>query len=172
MRLLFGMPLTYGNEQRQSKSATPPSCQLGDELMVINPGAARVNYVRDSLVFGKSYYPIPAWRVYGEAGWRLHPDGGGSVGVPVRHRASRLVDGKPRDAVVAIDCRLRKDEEVVCDVKIKPAGFAAAFWSDIAVWLRRLQRGVEPGAILSKLGKTDRHGLWYDFWAGQAVPDI
>ena len=76
---VFGFPITYGNEQWQFKFGyTHLSSHLGDELALRNIGLLinRVNYVRDSLLWGTSYYPIPAWRVYGEAALSFHHDGG------------------------------------------------------------------------------------------------
>jgi len=74
-----GIPLTYGIDQWQFKFAMYHlSSHLGDEFAIANPGSLdeRINYVRDALVLGASYYPHPAWRLYSEAGYSVNVDGG------------------------------------------------------------------------------------------------
>jgi hypothetical protein len=143
---VFGLPLTYGNEQWQFKFGYAHlSSHLGDEFMVGNPGVDRVNYVRDSLVWGTSYYPIPAWRVYGEAGWCFHPDGGaGPWDTQFGTELSRPgPTGNHVTPFVAFNGRVRKDEEVVGDMNFQ------------AGWLRR---GI--------LGQTLRYG--FDYYNGKS----
>ena len=73
----FGIPLTYGNELWQTKLAFyHDSAHLGDEYMIRNPGFTRINYSRDVLVWGNSVYPTSNLRLYAEAGWAFHEDGG------------------------------------------------------------------------------------------------
>jgi hypothetical protein len=45
------------------------SSHVGDEFLLKNPGFDRLNYYRDALVFGVSYFPIPKIRFYTEVGW-------------------------------------------------------------------------------------------------------
>jgi hypothetical protein len=72
-----GIPLTYGIDNWQFKLAVYHlSSHLGDEFIVANPGATRINYVRDEVVLGASYYPIPECRLYGEIGYAFNVDGG------------------------------------------------------------------------------------------------
>jgi hypothetical protein len=72
-----GVPLTYGCGPFQAKFAYYHlSSHLGDEFMLRNPGWTRINYVRDSLVLGTSYYPAESLRLYGEAAWAFRTDGG------------------------------------------------------------------------------------------------
>ena len=75
----FGIPLIYApNEQLQWKFAYYHlSSHIGDEFLVRNPGFTRVNFSRDVLVLGTSYFLRPAWRLYAETGWAFH-DGEGS----------------------------------------------------------------------------------------------
>jgi hypothetical protein len=61
-----GAYLTYGIEKWQFKFGYYHlSSHLGDELAIKDPAALadRINYVRDSLILGASYYPNPAWRL-------------------------------------------------------------------------------------------------------------
>jgi len=70
-----GVPLTYGVGAWQTKVAYYHlSSHLGDEYMLRNVGARRVNYSRDVLVIGQSYYLNDDVRLYGEAGWAFYSD--------------------------------------------------------------------------------------------------
>jgi hypothetical protein len=74
-----GVPLTYGINNWQFKfAAYHLSSHLGDEYAIANPGSLddRINYVRDALVLGASYYPHPVLRVYSEAAYAVNIDGG------------------------------------------------------------------------------------------------
>ncbi len=75
----FGVPLTYGSGNVQTKMAYYHlSAHLGDELLVRDRDrlASRINFSRDVLVLGMSSYVRPAWRLYGEVGWGFETDGG------------------------------------------------------------------------------------------------
>jgi len=70
-----GLPITYGIGRWQTKFAFYHlSSHLGDEFAIKNPGFRRINYSRDALVLGQSYYVTDALRVYGEAGWAYYSD--------------------------------------------------------------------------------------------------
>ncbi|MEM1303430.1 MAG: DUF1207 domain-containing protein, partial [Planctomycetota bacterium] len=73
----FGIPLTWGDERVQYEFGYYHlSSHIGDEFLVRNPGFVRVNYVRDVIKFGVSYYPVPQWRVYGQIGYSVFTSGG------------------------------------------------------------------------------------------------
>lgn len=75
----FGVPLTYGIDNWQFKFAYYHlSSHMGDEFAIRNPGAlaTRINYVRDSLVLGASYYIVPSVRLYSEVAYATNNDGG------------------------------------------------------------------------------------------------
>lgn len=70
-----GLPITYGRGPFQTKLAYYHlSSHLGDEFMLKNPQFPRINYSRDVLVWGNSYYPTDALRLYAEAGWAFYSD--------------------------------------------------------------------------------------------------
>ncbi len=72
-----GVPFTFGAGPYQVKLAYYHlSSHLGDEYLLKNPGARRINFSRDALVLGNSYYVTPDLRLYGEAGWAFYSDGG------------------------------------------------------------------------------------------------
>jgi len=73
----FGVPFILARNQWHWKFAYYHlSSHVGDEFLVRNPGFTRVNFSRDVLVFGASYFPLPAWRWYAEAGWAFYDDAG------------------------------------------------------------------------------------------------
>ena len=66
----FGIPITYGRGRYQTKVAYYHlSSHLGDEFMVMNPTVSRINFSRDVLVWGHSFYYTEDLRIYGEVGW-------------------------------------------------------------------------------------------------------
>lgn len=74
----FGVPLTWGYGKYQMKFAYYHlSSHLGDEYMLRHPGEfRRINYSRDVLVWGHSYYLLDDLRVYGEIGGAVYNTGG------------------------------------------------------------------------------------------------
>ena len=77
----FGVPLVYGVGRWQYKLAYyHNSAHLGDEYMLKYPqssgGYERLNYVRDCIVLGASWYPLDWMRLYGEAGYAFFNAGG------------------------------------------------------------------------------------------------
>lgn len=74
-----GVPLTYGVDSWQYKLAVYHlSSHLGDEYAINHPGSLddRINYVRDEVVLGASYYPELWCRLYAEIGYAFNSDGG------------------------------------------------------------------------------------------------
>lgn len=74
----FGVPLVYGVGRWQTKLAYyHNSAHLGDEFLIKHPLAfPRLNYVRDVIVWGNSFYPLDWLRIYGEVGWAFYTAGG------------------------------------------------------------------------------------------------
>lgn len=73
----FGIPLTYGRGRYQTKLAYYHlSSHLGDEWMLRSADWTRINYTRNALVWGHSYYLTDNLRIYAEAAWSFDTDGG------------------------------------------------------------------------------------------------
>jgi hypothetical protein len=73
----FGVPLVYGVGRWQTKLAYYHlSAHLGDEAMLKNGTFQRVNYLRDAMVWGNSYYLFDWMRIYGEVGYSFNNSGG------------------------------------------------------------------------------------------------
>lgn len=73
-----GVPLTYGTGCWQFKFGYYHlSSHMGDEYAIRTGNLAdRINYVRDALVLGASYYPDPRLRLYSEASYAMNATGG------------------------------------------------------------------------------------------------
>ncbi|MCX7413256.1 MAG: DUF1207 domain-containing protein [Planctomycetia bacterium] len=73
----FGIPLVFGIGRWQTKLAYYHlSAHLGDESMLKHQSFPRVNYLRDAMVWGNSYYLLDWMRIYGEVGYSFHNSGG------------------------------------------------------------------------------------------------
>lgn len=73
----FGIPLTYGSQNFQTKLAFYHlSSHVGDEYLVRYQTLSRINYSRDVVVWGNSWYLTSATRLYGEVGYAYYFDGG------------------------------------------------------------------------------------------------
>ncbi len=72
-----GLPLSWGYNRWRTKLAYYHlSAHVGDEFLIKNPTFQRINYVRDEIVLGQSYFLNEDWRIYGEAGYAFYTDGG------------------------------------------------------------------------------------------------
>jgi hypothetical protein len=164
-----GIPLTYGVNNWQFKFAVYHlSSHLGDEFAIANPGSLddRINYVRDSLVFGASYFPQPFIRLYAEAGWCFHFDGGAEpwefqFGTELSKPGPTGLQGTP---FLAINAHLREEVGFGGDINTQ------------AGWLWRNDSGqVMRAGVQYFNGKSSQYqtfsdseqqigfGLWYDF---------
>lgn len=71
-----GVPLTYGAGPIQFKFAFYHiSSHIGDQFLINNPTFSRVEYSRNALVFGTSYFPTDNLRLYGEVDWAFYTNG-------------------------------------------------------------------------------------------------
>jgi hypothetical protein len=166
---VFGLPFTWGDEQMQFKVGYAHiSSHLGDEYALSHPGslAQRVNYVRDSIEFGTSYYFVPAWRTYGELDWAFHRSGGAK---PLAFEFGTELSqpgptGRSFTPFMAMNARMRQEHDFGGDLAVQ------------AGWLRRniLDQTLRFGAHYYN-GKSSQSqflttseeqigmGLWYDF---------
>jgi hypothetical protein len=72
-----GVPLTVRRGPWEAKIGYYHiSSHLGDEYMLVNPTAERINYVRDSAVLGLGLRAHPDWRLYAEVGFAFYTAGG------------------------------------------------------------------------------------------------
>jgi hypothetical protein len=164
-----GVPVTYGIGNWQYKLAVYHlSSHLGDEFALAHPGSLddRINYVRDAIVLGASYFPHPAWRLYSEAAYAVNVDGGAEpwefqFGTELSRPGPTGPHGTP---FWAINGHLREEHE---------------FGGDVSTQLGWLWRGQSGQVVRIGLhyfnGKSSQYqtfddseeqigtGLWYDF---------
>jgi Protein of unknown function (DUF1207) len=70
-----GLPITYGYGAWRFKAGYYHlSSHLGDEFLLKNPNYPRLNFARDTLLFGTAYYLTDDLRIYGEVGWAFFTD--------------------------------------------------------------------------------------------------
>lgn len=68
-----GAPFTYGYGRHRVKLGYYHLCShLGDEFLIANPGFPRLNFVRDTIVLGYSFYATDNLRLYAEGGWAFN----------------------------------------------------------------------------------------------------
>lgn len=164
-----GLPLTYGIGNWQFKLAYYHlSSHLADEFAINHPGSLddRINYVRDAIVIGASYYPNPAWRLYSEAGYAFNADGGAEpwefqFGTEYARPGVTGFHGTP---FVALNGHLREENNFSGDVN------AQVGW----LWRGKSGQTMRIGAQYYN-GKSSQYqtfddseeqiglGLWYDF---------
>lgn len=73
----FGIPLTYGCGRFRTKFGYYHlSSHLGDEYMLLQPSVRRLNYARDAILWGNSFYWTNDLRLYAEAAWAFSIDDG------------------------------------------------------------------------------------------------
>ena len=166
---VFGVPLTYGVGDWQFKFGYAHlSSHLGDELAIRDPSTLpeRVNYVRDAIVFGTSYFVHPVWRQYGEVGWAFHNSGGAQPWEAQFGTELSLPGptGRAGTPFFAVNGRMREEHDFGGDLTVQ------------AGWLRRGGFGqtMRIGAHYYN-GKSSQFqffdeteeqlgvGLWYDF---------
>lgn len=164
----FGVPISYGRGRYRAKFGYYHlSAHLGDEYMLINPAFQRINYSRDVVIWGNSYYWTPDLRLYAEAGWAFYTDDGAEpwefqFGIDYSPDRPSMPKGSP---FFAINAHLR--EEV-------------AFGGNMVVQTGWQWRGMASGQLL-RLGMQyfagmseqfeffDRYeeklgvALWYDY---------
>lgn len=165
----IGIPLTYGVDNWQFKfEVYHLSSHLGDEYAIAHPGSLddRINYVRDEVVLGASYYPVPVCRLYSEVGYAFNTDGGSEpwefqFGTELSQPGPTGARGTP---FLAINGHLREEVD---------------FGGDVSTQLGWLWRG-NSGQVLRTgfhyfNGKSSQYqsfdhfeqqfgvGLWFDF---------
>jgi hypothetical protein len=165
----FGVPLIYGNDLVQFKfSYYHLSSHLGDEYIerVGIPASDRINYARDALVFGASFFPLPAWRWYGEVEWAFYADEGADpwafqFGVEYAQPGATGIQGTP---FLAVNGLLREE------VDYGGTMTAQAGWLWRGATGKTLRTGVHyQNGKSNQLEFSDEFeqqigaGLWYDF---------
>ncbi|HVT29408.1 MAG TPA: DUF1207 domain-containing protein [Lacipirellulaceae bacterium] len=165
----YGVPLTYGIDNWQFKlAAYHLSSHLGDEFAIAHPGSLddRINYVRNELVLGASYFPQPFVRLYGEAGWCFHYDGGAEpwefqFGTELSQPGPTGPRGTP---FLAVNANLRQEVDFGGDISTE----AGWLWRNDTGQVMRLGLHYFNGKssqfqTFNNFEQQIGFGLWYDF---------
>jgi hypothetical protein len=163
-----GLPLTFGIGRYQTKLAYYHlSSHLGDEFLLKNPGYPRINYSRDVLVWGHSYYLTDELRAYFEAGWAFYADGGGKpwelqFGMEYAPVAPTGFQGAP---FLAVNAHLRQELNYSGNFTAETGW---AWRGKVGGPLMRLgviyYNGLSPQyEFYSQFEQQIGLGLWYDF---------
>lgn len=162
-----GFPITWGTESYQVKFAYYHlSSHLGDEFLLKHPTYPRLNFSRDVLVLGHSYYWTDELRLYGEVGYAIYSD------VSLQWEFQFGIDYAPAVATglrgapfAAVNAHLREEVNYGGNFVVQ-AGWA---------WRRSPSSGLFRVGAQYYNGKSDQFsfyndnenkygfGIWYDF---------
>jgi hypothetical protein len=164
-----GSVLTYGFSNWQFKFGYYHlSSHMGDEFAITHPGSLgdRINYVRDSLISGVSYFPHPAWRIYGESAWAFNPDGGANpwefqFGTELSQPGPTGPDGTP---FLALNGHLRQELNFSGDVTAQTGWlWRSVNGQTLRTGLHYLNGQSSQYQTFRKFEQQVGAGLWYDF---------
>jgi hypothetical protein len=143
------------------------SSHLGDEFMLLNPSAVRINYVRDSGIIGMGYYLNDDLRLYGEAAYAFGAEDGaeplefqfGAEYSPIRR------DGYNWSPFAAVNAHLRQELNYGGDLVVQ-----VGWQMRNGPAPRRFRIGAqyyngynEQGEFFSQREQKAGFGLWYDY---------
>ncbi|MFV2067486.1 MAG: DUF1207 domain-containing protein [Pirellulales bacterium] len=163
----FGIPVTWGTARHQVKLAYyHVSAHLGDEFMLKRPSFKRLNYSRDVLVYGHSFYPTPSTRLYAEIGYAFVADEAqpleGQFGWEYSPPDDTGLRGAP---FAAVGAHLREEADFGGNL-VGQVGWA---------WRSRPDSGLLRVGVQYFNGKSDQYsfyylsenkvgvGIWYDY---------
>lgn len=162
----FGVPLVYGNGAYQMKFGFYHiSSHLGDEYME-NTGAPRINFGRNALAWGHSYYWTPDLRLYGELDWAWDCEYSeplymqfGFDWVPILSSRSHCTP------FVAMNCQLREELDFSGSF-VAQAGIAWRNGADrrmFRVGIQYYTGGNQQFEFYQNNEEKVGLGLWYDY---------
>lgn len=166
---VFGFPLTYGIDNWQFKIGYAHlSSHLGDELAIRDPASLnnRVNYVRDGIVFGSSWFPVPTCRLYGELDWAFHVSGGAKpiafqFGNELSYPGPTGIEGSP---FLAMNGRLRDDVDYGGDLTAQTGWlWRGASGSVFRIGVHYYNGKSSQAQFFRTSEEQIGTGLWYDF---------
>jgi hypothetical protein len=164
-----GTLITYGLDNWQFKFGYYHlSSHLGDELAIKDPVTLteRINYVRDSLILGASYYPNPIVRLYGETAWAFNPDGGAKpwefqFGTELSEPGPTGANGTP---FLALNGHLRQEEDFSGDFTAQTGWlWRGVNGQTMRVGFHYLNGKSPQYQTFSRSEQEVGVGLWYDF---------
>ena len=163
----FGVPVAYGNGPYQMKIGFYHiSSHLGDEYMISNPTVERINFGRNALAWGHSYYATPDLRLYLEVDWAWDC----MYSEPWYYQfgfdwAPILRSGNQCAPFVAVNCQLREELNFSGHF-VAQAGWAWRYGADrrmFRVGLQYYDGGNQQFEFYKNNEQKLGLGLWYDF---------
>ncbi|MEX0718620.1 MAG: DUF1207 domain-containing protein [Planctomycetaceae bacterium] len=164
----FGVPLTWRDGPVAFKTGYyHVSSHVGDEFLLRTPGFERINYVRESLVFGVERDLGDEWMVYAETGYAFKVSGGAK---PLEFQFGAEYEARPdgwRFAApfAAVNIHLRQEVDFGGSVN----AITGWRWSGdrhARTWRAGLQFFQGKSAQYSFFRRTETLlglGLWYDY---------
>lgn len=163
----FGAPLVYGNGPYQMKFGFYHiSSHLGDEYMISNPTVERINFGRNALAWGHSYYVNPDLRLYLEVDWAWDC----MYSEPWYYQfgfdyAPILRAGNQCAPFIAMNCQLREELDFSGQFVVQ-AGWAWRYGADrrmFRVGLQYYDGGNQQFEFFQDNEQKLGLGLWYDY---------
>jgi hypothetical protein len=164
----IGSPLTFGWGRYQAKFAFYHlSSHLGDEFMLRYPAFPRINFSRNALVWGNSFYLIDDLRLYAEAGWAFYTDGGtqpwefqfGAEYSPAEPSAG--FRGAP---FVALNAHLREEVDFGGNLSVQTGWqWRGQYGRLVRMGMQYVTGKSEQFAFFRQNEDKLGFGLWYDF---------
>ena len=161
-----GIPLTTRQGPWELKVGYVHTCShIGDLYLLGNPGFQRINYTRDSVVWGLALYVTPDLRSHGDQRGLSHQRRGRAVGIPVWRRVQPRRPDRPLRAVLRLNGHLRQVNDFGGNVTVQTGwqwrGRSRSPAPHRHAILQRHERG---GPVLQpSFEEQIGGGLWYDF---------
>jgi hypothetical protein len=162
-----GVPFTYRRGPWEIKLAYAHTCShLGDEYIFQNPGAERINVIRDTMLLGVAMRPIPDIRLYAETGWAFHIYGDArpwefQFGAEYSPAAPSGIRGAP---FVAVNAHLRQEVNFGGDLVVQTGwqwrGDSGQLWR---FGLHFLTGNSNEYQFLNQYEEQFGVGMWYDY---------
>ncbi len=143
------------------------SSHVGDEYLIRNPTFSRINYVTESLVWGTSYSPLLAVRLYGEVAGAFKASGGAKpfqfqTGMEYTPVARNAFQGAP---FAAINLNLRESVDYDVSTTIQLGWMYQGPTSDRRFRVG-LQYGAGPTSQFAFFPRREEYlggGVWFDY---------
>lgn len=164
----FGIPLTYGRGRYQTKLAYYHlSSHLGDEFMLRSGGWTRINYTRNALVWGHSYYLTGDLRLYAEAAWSFDTDGGAEpweFQFGVDYSPAEPAGGLRGSPFLALNAHLRQEVDFGGNFVVQTGWqWRGATGGLFRMGMQYFAGKSEQYEFFSQYENKIGLGLWYDF---------
>jgi hypothetical protein len=162
-----GAPLTNRQGPWEFKVGYLHICShIGDLYLLSNPDFPRINYVRDSIIWGVAFYVNPDLRLYTESNWAFHTDGGAEpwefqFGADL---ISPTPTGRWGAPFFAINGHLREVNDFGGNMTVQTGWH----WRDrtghlLRIGMQYFNGMSEQGEFYNKFEEQIGGGLWYDF---------